>query len=359
MKLMRNTITIIIVMLLVTVMLCGNVNAATSIRASKSSVTVGSTVSITVSFGQKESSAQFRLNYDSSKFDYVSCSAGSFGTGTNTFVYVNYEDVADLGSVTLTFKSKEIGTGTFSISGVVLSSDNSSISTGSTSVKVEKAATTSSGSSSSTSKPSTNTSKKPTTSSSNSSNSNKNQNNTTVEETEPEVVVKLELNRIKQELEGKVETDYTEESWRTLQEAMVIAENATTNASYDEIKGKLSLDTLEKVTFETTELDKVLRDLIGKVQTDYTAESWNSLQEAINAADNAKLKSEYEAVKDKLTINTLILDERTYIEDLLNGPCEHGKIIISLAAVILVLLIIIIILLVLNRKVARMGRRTK
>lgn len=357
MKLIRNIITIIIVMLLVTIMLCGNVHAASSIKASKSSITVGNTVSITVSFGQKESSAQFKLNYDTSKFDYVSCSAGSFGTGTNTFVYVNYEDVADLGSVTLTFKSKQTGTGTFSISGVVLSSNNSSISTGSTSVKVEKAASNSSSSSNSTTKPSTNTNKKPTTSSSN--NSSSSNQNTVVEENEPEVVVKLELNRIKQELQDKVETDYTEESWRALQEAIVIAENAATNADYDAIKEKLSLETLQKVTFETTELDKVLRDLIGKVQTDYTAESWNSLQEAINVADSAQLKSEYEVVKDKLTVNTLILDEKTFLEDLLNGPCEHGKIIITLVVVIVILFIIIIVLLILNRKAVGMGRRTK
>lgn len=353
MKIIRNITTILFIILLTTIILCGSVNAASSIRASKSSITVGNTVSVTVSFGQKESAAQFKLNYDKSKFDYVSCSAGSFGTATNSFVYINYEDVADLGSVTLTFRAKETGTGVFSISGVVLSSDNSSISTGSTSVKIE-AKSTSTGSNSN-----TNTGNKRPTSN---NNSNKNQNTTSEKNNEPEVIEKLELNTIKQELEGKIETDYTEESWKALQEAIASAENAQKSEDYEAIKEKLSIDTLVKVSFEKEELDKVLRDLIGKVRTDYTEESWNELQEAIKTADNVELKSEYDAIKDKLTINTLILDEKTFVEGLINSPCGHGEIIIALSAVIVLLFIIIIILLILNRKskkVANIGRRSK
>ena len=329
----KSTILIGIVMLITLFALCGNVDAASSIRASSSSVTVGKNVSVTVSFGQRESAAQFKLNYDKSKFDYVSCSAGTYASVTNTFVYVNYEDVADLGSVTFTFKATATGKGTFSISGVVLSSDNSSISSGSTTVTVNQAT-------------STNTNKKPTTNNS----SNKNQNKTEEQPVEPEIIDKKELNNVKDLLEGKVETDYTPESWKAVQDAIASAEATTTNKDYDAIKEKLTLDGLVKASFEKEELNKVLRDLIGKVQNDYTEESWNELKEAIDIADNAELKSEYDAIKDKLTINKLILEERNFFLSLIQNPCGHGIVIISLAAAILVLLIIIIVMLIVHGK---------
>ena len=78
----------IVLMLFMIIFLCGNVNAAGgSMKAGKSKVTVGQTVSVTVSFGGKVNSAQFKLSYDSSKFDYVSCSEGKYNQGIDIHIW--------------------------------------------------------------------------------------------------------------------------------------------------------------------------------------------------------------------------------------------------------------------------------
>lgn len=342
---MKKLLTILTIMLCTMIILTGSVFAgAVSIKASKSSVNVGQTVSVTVSFGGKVSAAQFKLNYDKSKFDYVSCSAGTFGTGTNTYVYVNYEDVEDLGSVTLTFKAKATGSGDFSISGVVLSG-SSSISNSKTTVKVNAA-------SSSSKKPTT--TKKP---------SSSNKNTTSNEQEQPVQLDKTALEDLKSLLGTLNETDYTEDSWKALQEAIGAAEGADTEEKYNEVKDKLTVESLVKQPFEKEELNKVLRDLIGKVEKDYTEESWRELQEAIDIADSATLKSQYDAVKDKLTINNLILEEeKGFFGELAEKIAEMEPIVIILIVTIIALIIIIIVMAILYDKVKKgdgVGRRLK
>ncbi len=351
MKLGMKIITILVIMLFAITALTGSVNAAGSMKASKSSVTVGQNVSITVSFGSKVSAAQFKLSFDSSKFDFVSCSKGDYNKSTTRYTYLGMSTEPDLGSVTFTFKAKATGSGGFSLSGGMAqtSAGKTSLSGMSSTVKIEAAK------SNTTTKKPTTTTKKPTT-------SKKDDKDTQETPKEPEVIDKSGLDSVKQLLVGKVETDYTEESWKALQDAIAAAESAETNAAYDEVKEKLNIEGLVPVTFEKEELNKVLRDLIGKVETDYTEESWKALQEAINIAESAELKSEYDSVKDKLTIDGLMLDEKGLFEGIINSSCGHGRIIIVLAAIIVVLLIIIIILgasLSKAKDAASLGRRIK
>lgn len=357
MKILKNAIIVFIVMMLILVATSSSVSAApvVSIRASKSSVTVGQNVTVTVSFGEKVSGAQFKLSYDTSKFDYVSCSASTYAKETQRFVYANFADEDDLGSVTFTFKAKATGSVKFSISGVELSR-NHSMGASSTSVNITEAATTTSKPATTTKKPTTKkpTTKKPTT-------NNNEDNNTDVPE-EPVIIEKPELDNLKTVLEGKVEGDYTEESWKALQDALAAAEGVATQEEYDALKEGLKAEILVPVTFEKEELNTVLRDLVGKIEGDYTEESWKELQDAINTAQNAELKSEYDAVKDKLTINNLVLEDRGFFESLVKSSCGHGKIIIILSAIIIVLLVIIIILgasLSKAKEAAAIGRRIK
>lgn len=268
------------------------------------------------------SAAQFKLSFDASKFDYASVSAGSYNPGTNTYVYLNYEDVADLGSVTFSFRAKATGTGAFNISGAKLSGGSTVVGASSTSVTVAA-------------KSNTTPQKKPT-----------NTNQQTPQE--PEVVVKGELDAIKMELAEKVETDYTEESWKALQDAIARAEGATTNAEYDEIKGSLTLDSLVIADFEKEELFNMLIELIGKAQKDYTEESWQELQAAISTAQSAELKSEYDAVKDKLTVDTLVRKDgiRDIFENFIQGLEKGEPLYLAFVGLLLVLLLIIVILLI-------------
>lgn len=355
MKILKNAITVFIIMMLVIVAIGGNVDAA-GMKASKSSVTVGQNVTVTVSFGEKVSAAQFKLGYDTGKFQYVSCSAGQLNN--NSYAYLGQSNDPDLGSVTFTFKAKATGTGNFSLSGGNFKTASGRVKNValSTSVKVEAAAQTTSKPTTTTKKPTTKkpTTKKPTTS------QNDNDNTDTPEE--PVVIEKPELDNLKTLIEGKVEGDYTEESWKALQDALAAAEGVATQEEYDALKEGLKAEILVPITFEKDELNNVLRDLVGKVEGDYTEDSWKELQDAITAAQNAELKSEYDAVKDKLNVNNLILEERGFIEGLMKSSCGHGKIIVILSAIIIVLLVIIIILgasLSKAKEAATIGRRIK
>ena len=120
---MKKSISIAIIMLLIVGILGGCVNAASSISTSTKSVKEGENVKITVSFGEKVSAAQFTLNFDSNKFEYVSkTSGGSFSGTTKKFAYTSEDGVtADLSSVTFTFKAKAEGSANFSISGLKIS----------------------------------------------------------------------------------------------------------------------------------------------------------------------------------------------------------------------------------------------
>lgn len=351
----------IVLMLFMIIFLCGNVNAAGgSMKAGKSKVTVGQTVSVTVSFGGKVNSAQFKLSYDSSKFDYVSCSEGKYNQGTNRYTYLGMDTEPDLASVTFTFKSKQTGSGKFSLSSGMFKNNSGKVTMSnlSTSVTIEevKSNSSSSSSSSGTKKPTTtkkpNSTKKPTS----------NTGETNEEQTDPIIVQKAELIEIRNFVAGLIDTDYTEESWKALQEAIANAEAAATQEEYDALKEQLSKDVLQKAPFEKTELDKVLRDLIGLPKENYTTETWDALQAAIVTADNAELKSDYDKIKNKLTINDLILDEKGFIEQIMDDSCGHKMIILTLASAVVILIIAIMILLVMYEKAKdpeNLGRRAK
>lgn len=108
-----------------------------------------------------------------------------------------------------------------------------------------------------------------------------------------------------------------------MQDAIAKADGANTEEAYNEAVSGISIDSLVPTQFSKEELNKVLRGLIGKLERDYTEESWKELQDAIDTADSAKLKSEYDAVKDKLTINNLVLEEdKGFIGDLIERVQE-------------------------------------
>lgn len=340
MKILKNTLTILIVFCLSILILGGNVEAATASVSATSKVSVGQNVTVSVSFSEKVEAAQFKLDYDRSKFEYVSSSVGQYFNASNG--RVAYDGMGtSFGSITFTFKAKTVGAGTFSISKLVLSSSTASIARGSTSVTIEEAKQTNTNN-----KPST-TTKKPTT------NKNTNQNKED-ENKEPEQIDKSALDILKTELEAKVQTDYTEESWKALQDIISKAESATKNSEYDEVKDKLNLEGLVPVTFEKEELFNMLIELVGKAETNYTEESWKELEEAIKTAQSAKLKSEYDEVKDKLTIETLVEKEpekeKNFFKDIIEELKGKDPLLLVLMAGVIVLTIVVLILLILYGK---------
>ena len=327
MNFIKKAMAILLVLCLSIVILSGSVNAAsTTIRASASKVNNGKTVSVTVSFGENVSAAQFALNFDESKFTYVSCSLNdSYSKDSKYFAWVSGSGTASLSSVTFTFKAKALGSGTFSISGLKTSNRSNTISKSSVSVTVQKATTT-------TTKPQTTPTPTPT--------EDPNQNQV------QEDINKYELYDVKSKLLELTETDYTEKSWGDLQDAITKAENAMTNAEYDEVKSMLTINNLEVEKFEKTELNSLLVALIGKAENKYTEESWKELQDAIDLANKAELQSEYDEIKDKLTIDTLVEKEGGFqgIVNFFQGLDEQERISLALGVCVAILFIIIIIL---------------
>lgn len=332
---MKKTIGMLLTMLFIVIVCTTYVNAANvSIRAVNSKVTVGQDVSITVSFGEKVSIAQFKLSYDTTKLDYQNCSIGEFGTSTNTYVYVNSQDENVLESVTLRFKAKAAGSVTFGISGVVLSGD-ASVSNATAKVIIQETTTT-------TTKPP----KAPSTPSTPSDNEEK--------EDEFNEDKKQELNDLESILSGLNKEDYTEESWNKLQEIIIAAKNAATEEEYEAIKSQLEISNLEKVSFDKEELKKILIDLLDKSKNDYTEESWNELKELIKKAESTDLKSEYDAIKDRLTSDRLVLVDNNNFESFLNE--NKMVIIISLVSINAILIILSICILISTKRRNKLGR---
>ena len=102
-----------------------SVNAAScGISVTGSDVEIGQNVTITVSFTQPATSASFRLNYDSTKVQYISNSAGGRNTGSSVVVDYLSMDLKPITSATFTFSTKSAGTANFSVSGITLSAAN-------------------------------------------------------------------------------------------------------------------------------------------------------------------------------------------------------------------------------------------
>ena len=314
MKKIKNFMTILLVFCMSIIILSGSVSAvSTNIRTSASKVTVGKTVSITVSFGEAVAAAQFAFNYDQGKFDYVSCSTGSENFTGSMFAWFSPTDTPTLSSVTFTFKAKATGTGKFSISNLIVPNKSNNIGTSSVNVTVANQTSSSNG----------NTNNKP-----------KVTPTPSPDEQNPNTITKSELDAVEAAIIGLIESDYTPESWQSLQEAIQKGMNATTQEEYDSIKTLLTINNLEIAEFEKPELNQLLRDLMGKSQDKYTEDSWQSLQNAIELADNAKLLSEYEILKDRLSIDTLVEKEEgssfDKIVDFFQGLDEQERISLAL-----------------------------
>ncbi len=166
-------------------------------------------------------------------------------------------------------------------------------------------------------------------------NPNKNPNksiNTTIEIPKIE---KNELELCKLQLANLKQTDYEEASWNNLQNSILKAEKVETVEEYNNIKEELCVDNLVPVNFEKAELNYLIEELAEKSKRDYTKKSWEQLQGIILDAENAKVESEYNSIKTKLT--TDILKEKVPNE-------RHIKILplIMLGVVIVIMVAIIL-----------------
>ncbi|MCI8273976.1 MAG: hypothetical protein HFJ55_07890 [Clostridia bacterium] len=122
----------------------------------------------------------------------------------------------------------------------------------------------------------------------------------------PEEWDRTELNNVLEALKDLNQYDYTQETWNELQEAVKAATDAKVKSEYNKVKDQLTIDGLQKLDFEKPELKNIMEEAKDLVESDYEAASWNELQEAIKTATDATIESEYNKVKDILALDTLI-----------------------------------------------------
>lgn len=107
---MRKSLVISIIMFLIIGMWAGTVNAASAgISSSISKVQLGEEVKITVSFDSKVSAVQFKLNFDSAKFEYVSNSADEDAYSPDTKKFAHAKSKPSITNVQFVFRAKKEG----------------------------------------------------------------------------------------------------------------------------------------------------------------------------------------------------------------------------------------------------------
>lgn len=106
----------LIIILLIIFMSSSVCAASLSLSTSASSVYVGDTVSVTVSFGQKVSACDVSVSFDTSKFVYSGVSTGNANFTGSKVVASYYNATTEISSITFTFKAIAVGSSNFKAS---------------------------------------------------------------------------------------------------------------------------------------------------------------------------------------------------------------------------------------------------
>ncbi|MCI8291568.1 MAG: DUF5011 domain-containing protein, partial [Clostridia bacterium] len=126
------------------------------------------------------------------------------------------------------------------------------------------------------------------------------------------------LEAVKAEAESKVEADYSVASWKALTDAL-----AMTEGKQSEIDAKVAAinSALAGLTTDTTALEAAKVEAAGKVEADYSVESWGEFQEALEAAlamkeeKQSEINSKVEAINDAIAKLRALQPEFTVILD--------------------------------------------
>ena len=137
-----------------------------------------------------------------------------------------------------------------------------------------------------------------------------------VKASEDEKITTTELEAAIAKAEALTESDYTAESWASmqmeLQEAKDELKNPKTQATVDEAVRHLNAavealvkaegdKTEEPAAVDTSSLEKVISDAAALKEADYTADSWKALQSALTDAKSALNAKESQEKVDKAT----------------------------------------------------------
>ncbi|MCI8384741.1 MAG: hypothetical protein HFJ33_07845, partial [Clostridia bacterium] len=119
---------------------------------------------------------------------------------------------------------------------------------------------------------------------------------------------KSALEAILKEVSELIETDYSEESWKALQDAIKGAEDLTEQAEID-AKVEEIREAINGLTVDKTELEAIKAQANDLEETDYSVESWAKLEEALALPEDkqSEIDAKVEAIQE--AINGLTVDK--------------------------------------------------
>ena len=125
------------------------------------------------------------------------------------------------------------------------------------------------------------------------------------------------LDEIISQTTGLIESDYSDESWKKLQEALSGTEDLSSQSEIDAKVTEIQ-NALDNLDVDKSALNKLLEDVSKLTASDYSITTWQNLQNAVNGADALTKQSEIDAKVTEIqnAINNLDVD-RSALDKLL------------------------------------------
>lgn len=132
-----------------------------------------------------------------------------------------------------------------------------------------------------------------------------------------EYIDKTELNKLLDDVSRLVETDYSNPSWNTLQQAIDGIDTLTKQSEIDN-KVKEIQEAMNNLGIDKTELEELLEEIKTLNEKDYSKDSWKDLLENLENVQDIKIQSELNKKVDDIrnAINSLTVD-KSKLEELI------------------------------------------
>lgn len=132
-----------------------------------------------------------------------------------------------------------------------------------------------------------------------------------------EYIDKTELNKLLDDVSRLVETDYSNSSWNTLQQAIDGIDTLTKQSEIDN-KVKEIQEAMNNLGIDKTELEELLEEIKTLNEKDYSKDSWKDLLENLENVQDIKIQSELNKKVDDIrnAINSLTVD-KSKLEELI------------------------------------------
>ena len=122
------------------------------------------------------------------------------------------------------------------------------------------------------------------------------------------------------EVDELVETDYYASDWAQLQEKIQIVEEQTLISKFEEKFKEAREFVIRKKYVDTYKLDLIKEELAKLNKDDYSAESWQKVQDLIKEANEQKLQSKFDKIVESIDLNTILVEKQVVKIELSQVP---------------------------------------